>query len=281
MTDGDFHTTALEVLCRVFPDGADEAMEEWRAWYKPGAWMHPARALGAFIFRRLLATRQLTGWEREGLDELRAAQQRASKEQAATGRVAVTITMSAANALCHAIITSGPGPVVGLPPDESPARDAVCNALVAELLSVGHTASGAGERTTVNLCDENELRGLARFLTARDGRGRDGPFGERRRIFWETLGRILSQHAYGEGRAMKASISQSELLRLQEISARAAVIRQEQEALQDEVEELLDTVDPEDDGGLTERDDVMWDFIANGKPADELLSELEIRVEGA
>ena len=44
---------ALEVLCRVFDDGADVAHQEWLEWYKPTDWLHPSRALGAFIYRRL------------------------------------------------------------------------------------------------------------------------------------------------------------------------------------------------------------------------------------
>ncbi len=44
---------ALEVLCRVFDDGADAAFEEWTAWYDPKEWLGPSRALGAFIRKRL------------------------------------------------------------------------------------------------------------------------------------------------------------------------------------------------------------------------------------
>ena len=44
---------ALEVLCRVFDDGADVAHQEWLEWYKPTHWLHPSRALGAFIRLRL------------------------------------------------------------------------------------------------------------------------------------------------------------------------------------------------------------------------------------
>jgi len=43
---------ALEVLCRVFDDGADVAHQEWLEWYDPTKWLHPSRALGAFIYRR-------------------------------------------------------------------------------------------------------------------------------------------------------------------------------------------------------------------------------------
>lgn len=45
----------LNVLCRVFDDGADVAMDEWHAWYKPSDWLSVARGLGAFIHQRLEA----------------------------------------------------------------------------------------------------------------------------------------------------------------------------------------------------------------------------------
>lgn len=44
---------ACEVLCRVFPDGADKGMEEWQTFYKPKEWLGWPRALGAFIYQRL------------------------------------------------------------------------------------------------------------------------------------------------------------------------------------------------------------------------------------
>lgn len=50
--EDDFNQTALEVLCRVFEDGADAGFQEWLAWYKPEQWFHPSRALGAFIWKR-------------------------------------------------------------------------------------------------------------------------------------------------------------------------------------------------------------------------------------
>lgn len=80
----------------------------------------------------------------------------------------------------------------GLPPDESPARDTVVELLTAELLAVGEIAEAACEATTLNLQSEQDMRGLMRFLTARDSGGRDGRFGERKRVFWERLGRALS-----------------------------------------------------------------------------------------
>jgi hypothetical protein len=79
----------------------------------------------------------------------------------------------------------------GLPPDESPARDTVCDLLVAELRAVGDVAYEAGEATTLDLRDEAALRGLVRYMTARDSGGRDGVFGERKRVFWQRLGRAL------------------------------------------------------------------------------------------
>ena len=48
-----FDSIALEVICRVFDDGADRGFEEWRNWRDPGDWLSPQRALGAFIRRRL------------------------------------------------------------------------------------------------------------------------------------------------------------------------------------------------------------------------------------
>ena len=54
---------ALEVLCRVFDDGADVAHDEWLKWYKPEEWFHPSRALGAFIYQRLSRTSDFQrGW---------------------------------------------------------------------------------------------------------------------------------------------------------------------------------------------------------------------------
>jgi hypothetical protein len=49
----EVNANALEILCRVFDDGADVAMEEWYAWYNPDEWWHWSRALGAFIRLRL------------------------------------------------------------------------------------------------------------------------------------------------------------------------------------------------------------------------------------
>jgi hypothetical protein len=80
----------------------------------------------------------------------------------------------------------------GLPCDESPERNAVCDLVVAALLEIGKTADGAGERTTVNLLDEGELRGLVRFWTAVDSEGRDGPWGEAKQKFWRDLGLVLN-----------------------------------------------------------------------------------------
>jgi hypothetical protein len=85
----------------------------------------------------------------------------------------------------------------GLPPDESPARNTVVELLTAELLVVGETAYHAGETTTFDLRDEKAIRGILRYLTARDSGGRDGVFGERKRVFWERLGRALSSTAGG------------------------------------------------------------------------------------
>lgn len=81
----------------------------------------------------------------------------------------------------------------GLPPDESPARDTVVELLTAELLAVGALAYEAGEATTFDLRDASAVRGIARYMTARDSAGRDGEFGERKRVFWEKLGRALAE----------------------------------------------------------------------------------------
>lgn len=51
--EADDDNTVLQVLCRVFDDGADRAMEEWFAWYRPGQWLGFSRALGAFIRQRV------------------------------------------------------------------------------------------------------------------------------------------------------------------------------------------------------------------------------------
>lgn len=47
------HHAALEVLCRVFDDGADVAMPEFVAWYNPSQWLDWSRGLGAFIRTRI------------------------------------------------------------------------------------------------------------------------------------------------------------------------------------------------------------------------------------
>lgn len=61
--DGD--NDALQILCRVFDDGADVAYLEWLEWRKPSDWMHPSRALGAFIHMRLERRAVPTGTRRE------------------------------------------------------------------------------------------------------------------------------------------------------------------------------------------------------------------------
>jgi hypothetical protein len=83
----------------------------------------------------------------------------------------------------------------GLPPDESPARDTVVELIVAQLCALGDLAHQACEATTLDLCDEEAIRDVVRFMTARDSGGRDGVFGEQRREFWEKLGRALCSAA--------------------------------------------------------------------------------------
>lgn len=80
----------------------------------------------------------------------------------------------------------------GLPCDESPERNTVCDLLTKELLVVGETAYHAGEKTTLDLRDERDVRGLLRYLTAVHSEGRDGPYGERKQVLWRELGRVLS-----------------------------------------------------------------------------------------
>ncbi len=55
---------ALEVLCRVFDDGADVAHQEWLEWYKPSQWLHPwINAPSARDDRRLFITSDFQrGW---------------------------------------------------------------------------------------------------------------------------------------------------------------------------------------------------------------------------
>ena len=59
---------ALEILCRVFHDGADEAFEEWLAFDRSG-WFHWSRALGAFIAQRLAREPAYQAGLREGLQQ--------------------------------------------------------------------------------------------------------------------------------------------------------------------------------------------------------------------
>ncbi len=84
-----------------------------------------------------------------------------------------------------------------LPPDESPRRDEVCDALTDALLFAGMLARAAGERTTLDLCDEGHIRGLARLLTTRDAKGRDGPLGENTRALWNRVARALASPLSG------------------------------------------------------------------------------------
>jgi len=69
---------ALEILCRVFHDGADEAFQEWQAFDRSG-WFHWSRALGAFIATRLARDPAYQRGVREGLQQairlIHAAQQ--------------------------------------------------------------------------------------------------------------------------------------------------------------------------------------------------------------
>lgn len=57
VTEQDFDGVALEVLCRVFDDGADDGVQEWLAFDKSG-WLSSERALGAFIRGRLDSKRE-------------------------------------------------------------------------------------------------------------------------------------------------------------------------------------------------------------------------------
>ena len=56
--EADADHVALEVLCRVFDDGADDGFGEWLAFDK-SRFLHWSRALGAFIRQRLGETLDL------------------------------------------------------------------------------------------------------------------------------------------------------------------------------------------------------------------------------
>lgn len=92
--------------------------------------------------------------------------------------------------------TTPASPVVdvpaGLPPDESPQRNAVCDALTEALLYLGELAYEACEQTTINLRDKGEVRGLTRLLTVRDAEGRDGSLGENTQKLWERIATALT-----------------------------------------------------------------------------------------
>jgi hypothetical protein len=49
---------ALQVLCRVFDDGADRKYDHWLKWYDPTQWLHYSRALGAFIWMNMESDNQ-------------------------------------------------------------------------------------------------------------------------------------------------------------------------------------------------------------------------------
>jgi hypothetical protein len=101
--DGEYdeaHAVALQVLCRVFEDGADVAIDEWREWYKPEQWLWHARGLGSFIASRLAEKRELTTNERGAFERLQSAMQLVSGKSKP-----VEITMRDANCLVHAIAT--------------------------------------------------------------------------------------------------------------------------------------------------------------------------------
>jgi hypothetical protein len=86
----------------------------------------------------------------------------------------------------------------GLPPGESPQRDAICDALTEALLYVGSLAHGAGERETINLRSELEIRGLARLLTARDGHHVNWIDANTRKL-WERIGTALASRSAFSG----------------------------------------------------------------------------------
>ena len=74
-----------------------------------------------------------------------------------------------------------------LPAGESPARDAVCDALIANLMFLGAVADAAGERTTIDLADREQVQSLTRLMTTRDPRGRDGELGNVNRTLWNAV----------------------------------------------------------------------------------------------
>jgi hypothetical protein len=84
---------------------------------------------------------------------------------------------------------------IGLPPGESDQRNAVCDALTVALLYCGDLAYHADERTTIDLRDEGHVRALARLLTTRDAKGRDGSLGDTTRVLWQSIGAALNSTA--------------------------------------------------------------------------------------
>lgn len=79
---------------------------------------------------------------------------------------------------------------------------------------------------------------------------------------------------------MKPSITQVELDRLRAISARAAELRAEQEALETEVDDILGLDDEDSDDPPDLGVDTVSNFVMNGESVEDLLRSFEIRVEG-
>jgi hypothetical protein len=82
---------ALEVLCRVFEDGADARHDKWLDWYDPTKWLHPSRSLGAFISLELVPEREacarLAGVEAQCGEYLTQARVAEQMRQAATAEL--------------------------------------------------------------------------------------------------------------------------------------------------------------------------------------------------
>lgn len=78
-----------------------------------------------------------------------------------------------------------------LPLTDAANRDAVVLELTNALTFLGAVADEAGERTSIDLTDGNQVMGLAMLLTTADPKGHDGDLGSHNRDFWTALARHL------------------------------------------------------------------------------------------
>lgn len=116
-------------------------------------------------------------------------------------RAAMSGALDAVASLARAGLADRERPAPGLPPDESPERDEVCDALADLIRGVAQIADGAGESPILDIrrerhdgADDGSLtvRGLLRFMTTRDSGGRDGAYGDLVQRTWERVGRALA-----------------------------------------------------------------------------------------